>query len=668
MTELAAIRRPLALFAEGVAGLPLELDTVERKGSPMLLVPESIDRFDVPEHNRRAFRLAVLQRIARRKHGVEVFEFEVAADMFADLILEGCESQPVRALVVLRAGSDLDRFLRLVPKPELVRVVFEVLEVARINASVCRSYPGVVADVVRGNRYEAAQRPAAANDTLPYVLMLWSWGFRASPDLPILRLADAVLAPEATVYRSMEVALMICAHIAVGCVDVGVEVDQLGDPAEDSSDDIQGAPLTSDGDGVCNGEDRPIVSSAFDIPEGPGPASLGDLAEEDYAYAFAGSLAGDDQQLANQWRSSQPNESPEATASDSDGLRLSGPHPPRRTQDRAFRYPEWDYHRATYHADWCRLIERRVDGQEQEFMGGVRRDHSILRAQIRRRLSAIRPEQRVRVHGTSDGDELSIDAIIGTVIDRRAGRSPDDQLYIRRDRAERDVAAAFLIDLSRSTDSPVTVVEPEPVLTTEGSADRYDPFGPGYWDIVDFTPAPVGRRVIEVAKEAVAVMCESLQTLGDRHAIYGFSGRGRQQVDFLVAKEFGDRPCARTWSALGAMEPMSYTRMGPSIRHATSKLVSQGARTRILLVISDGYPQDEGYGPDPNDSDYGLHDTAQALREAESVGVTTFCITVDPAGHDYLRRMCREQRYLVIDDMGALTTELEKIYAALTLR
>ena len=162
------------------------------------------------------------------------------------------------------------------------------------------------------------------------------------------------------------------------------------------------------------------------------------------------------------------------------------------------------------------------------------------------------------------------------------------------------------------------------------------------------------------------MLCESLETLGDRHAIYGFSGRGRHEVEFLVAKEFGDRPSARTWSALGAMQPMSYTRMGPAIRHAAAKLAAQAARTRILLVISDGYPQDEDYGPDRNDSNYGIHDTARALREAEAIGITTFCITVDPAGHDYLRLMTPEQRYLVIDDIAALTPELEKIYGALT--
>ena len=37
-------------------------------------------------------------------------------------------------------------------------------------------------------------------------------------------------------------------------------------------------------------------------------------------------------------------------------------------------------------------------------------------------------------------------------------------------------------------------------------------------------------------------------------------------------------------------------------------------------------------------------------------------MTVDRAGHDYLREMCDTRRYMVIDDTAALTRELPKIY------
>ena len=87
----------------------------------------------------------------------------------------------------------------------------------------------------------------------------------------------------------------------------------------------------------------------------------------------------------------------------------------------------------------------------------------------------------------------------------------------------------------------------------------------------------------------------------------------------------------------------------------------------MLIIISDGYPEDHDYGPHRNDDEYGIQDTAQALREAERQGVETFCVTIDPAGHDYLRRMCAPDRYLVIDDVSDLPAELSKVYRALTV-
>ena len=86
------------------------------------------------------------------------------------------------------------------------------------------------------------------------------------------------------------------------------------------------------------------------------------------------------------------------------------------------------------------------------------------------------------------------------------------------------------------------------------------------------------------------------------------------------------------------MKPKRSTRMGPAIRHASMKLDSSGAALKVLMIVSDGFPQDHDYGPDRGDHEYGLRDTARALLEAEGRGVETFCVTVDRSGHDYLRR------------------------------
>jgi nitric oxide reductase activation protein len=174
------------------------------------------------------------------------------------------------------------------------------------------------------------------------------------------------------------------------------------------------------------------------------------------------------------------------------------------------------------------------------------------------------------------------------------------------------------------------------------------------------------RRIIDVEKEALVLMAEALEALGDAYAVYGFSGYGRDQVDFFIAKEFADRYDARVQGRIAAIKPHRSTRMGPAIRHAIRKLEHQEARLKTLLLLSDGYPQDYDYGKDRKSKDYGIQDTMMALHEAQLKGIQTFCITVDPAGHDYLRQMCPDANYLVLEDVTALPNELPKIYRGLT--
>ncbi|MCP3934013.1 MAG: hypothetical protein GY708_01425 [Actinomycetia bacterium] len=347
---------------------------------------------------------------------------------------------------------------------------------------------------------------------------------------------------------------------------------------------------------------------------------------------------------------------------------LGNPQPRARTKSdlrgivadtRTFMYDEWNYLNRAYERSWCRVVERHLEGDHHDFIGDVRRRYAELGSRIRRQFAMLRPDDRMRVYRRDDGDELDFDAVIEAIVDRRSGVMIDDRLNIRRDRTAREVATAFLVDLSASTSSPAEEPEPVPAavwdddddpweqLLTRGRIERNEP--------------PV-RRVIDVAKDSVALMCDALGQLGDQHAVYGFSGEGRHDVEFHISKELDDRTSPATWASLAAMEPISYTRMGPAIRHAAKKLAACEARTKLLIVISDGYPQDSDYGPDRRDRSYGVHDTARAIGEATASGVDTFCVTIDPAGHDYLRLMFPDNRYLVIDEVESLPAELAKLY------
>ena len=113
---------------------------------------------------------------------------------------------------------------------------------------------------------------------------------------------------------------------------------------------------------------------------------------------------------------------------------------------------------------------------------------------------------------------------------------------------------------------------------------------------------------------------------------------------------------------IGSIAPKNGTRMGAALRHVLTKFNASQARSKHLILLSDGFPQDQEYGTDRRTHTYGIQDTAVALRELSAKGVTPFCITVDRAGNDYLREMCAPTQYLIIEHLDDLPKELPKIY------
>jgi hypothetical protein len=367
---------------------------------------------------------------------------------------------------------------------------------------------------------------------------------------------------------------------------------------------------------------------------------------------------------------------PDATTVLTDDPAASGksqavrPSPAARRSSGTFLYDEWDWLSGTYLSAWCRVHEHRLRGDRLDFAQEVRSRHPEVARRIRQRFAQLRPVSPKRVRGVADGDDLDPDALVAAMVDRRTGSTSDERLYTRRDPLERDVAAAFLVDMSASTSLILPDPQTEPARSTKPApaADA----GALLYGLYDDVPAEAAarstRRVIDVSRDALALMAEGLAALGDSHAIFGFSGSGRDNIEFHIAKGF-DEPVRRSnWAALAAMEPRGSTRMGPAIRHAVTRLVRQPAPLRLLILVSDGYPQDTDYGPDRRSEEYGIQDTAQALREAERAGIIPFCVTIDPGGHDYLRRMCRPDRYRVIEDVESLPQALGEVYAALTAR
>ena len=129
-------------------------------------------------------------------------------------------------------------------------------------------------------------------------------------------------------------------------------------------------------------------------------------------------------------------------------------------------------------------------------------------------------------------------------------------------------------------------------------------------------------------RESLVLLSEALQTLGDRYAIYGFSGMTRKRCELYRIKTFEESYDSKVKARIAGIRPQDYTRMGVTIRHLSEKLLNVDAKTRVLITISDGKPDDyDGYR-----GEYGIEDTRQALMEAKHAGIHPFCITIDFAG------------------------------------
>ena len=312
------------------------------------------------------------------------------------------------------------------------------------------------------------------------------------------------------------------------------------------------------------------------------------------------------------------------TGADSRVARDAGPP----LGDATYWYDEWDGTIKDYRSKWCRVVEREGEGGSPDFAEEVLSEHAAFVRILRRYFESIRPPGLRRIGGQADGEELDLDAAVLRHVDQVAGADPTERIYIRREKLERSVAVAFLVDLSGSTSRQVNAQ---------------------------------GRRVIDVEKGGLILLGEALETIGDQFAVYGYSGRGRHHVDVVVLKAFEESGTRQYRGRVGMVTPLHQNRDGAAIRHITRKLLERPAKVRVLMLLSDGKPLDDGYA-----DEYSLEDTKMALREARAKGVEPFCLTVDAQADAYLRRMYGEVRFLVIDRLDTLPERLPRVYQRLT--
>ena len=334
-------------------------------------------------------------------------------------------------------------------------------------------------------------------------------------------------------------------------------------------------------------------------------------------------------------------------------------------EPKTYVYNEWDFRAGDYKPKWCIVREKTVDEGESEFFNETTRNYASLLLDVRRQFELVMPEGFRKLRRQPDGDDFDFDAAIEAMIDKRSGITPSEKVYWFRNKQERDVSVVFLLDMSASTAEAID--EGKPINQDIDAPD--DPVEYMIW-LRSRREGLVKRqykRIIDLEKEGVALLMQALESIGDVYGIYGFSGYGRENVEFYVIKDIDESLTDGVKKRIDKISPLHATRMGPAIRHATTKLARQETKTKLLFLISDGRPQDRGYSREGVEKEYAVHDTHMALVEARRLGIIPFCLTVDKTGHDYLKTMCGDMEYEVLDEISMLPHRLPHLYRKLTI-
>ena len=292
-------------------------------------------------------------------------------------------------------------------------------------------------------------------------------------------------------------------------------------------------------------------------------------------------------------------------------------------------YDEWDADARRYRprAAIVRLSDP-VEGDER-IPAEVLRQHATLVRQIRHRFERLRA-RRVLLDRQRAGDDLDIAACVDAMVDRRVGHAPDDRLYLDARPARRGFAISLLVDVSGSTETRVA--------------------GP--------------LKIIDLERTALFLASEALDALGDLYSINAFTGKGPDHVIVTTVKHFAESSSDSTRRRIASLKPGGFTRLGAAVRHCTRQLARQTAGHRLLLILSDGRPNDY----DQYQGTYGIEDSRQAIMEARASGVFPFCLTVDRDASEYLPRIFGTAGHTILRRPEQLPTALLSAVTALVRR
>jgi hypothetical protein len=710
-----SIQTTASLADKGIGWVDEERASTE--GSTIFL-PELMERYPEKDENFASFKVFATHQAAHIEFGSFDFQFDRPGNIFGD-------SRSRLVAEDSTAVMNMERFFDLFPDRKLASDLYEIAEDTRIDGAVKREYGGIRRPLSRMQSAEVQHRPDVT--TMPMRQAFVENMLRASldgaeavrwpkgrADAPLVSESLGVLQLLTGAGASVEDAAEATLRLYQAAISIAntfdndsdefdwdsVEPSEPGEamPMGDGDQGGQGGQMqmgdVGEGDEEYKSPDEVDFRGDFkpelvellmklkeDAQGGDAgkmspaqltPEQLAELLEKSVEIDLDAMMDGDLDASTGMFMDNLMKEAGSQTkdqnqkgdpTSDSSTGSEEGEQPlvPIVT---VYYYDEWDFRAQDYKPRWCAVKESKLEQGEENFYENALREHAGLVAQTRKQFELMKPEMFRKIKRLPEGEDFDLDAAIEWMIEKRAGVNPSDKIYWRRNKIERDVAVAFLIDMSASTDEEINKRE------KKYDDDDYDDDPRKYlsWWVSkrrqELTSPP--KRIIDLEKESTVLLMTALETIGDQYGIYGFSGYGRDNVEFFVIKDFDESLDQPIKQRLDKVTPIRSTRMGPAIRHATHKLNLTDAKVKILFLLSDGRPQDHGYGRDRTEKEYAIHDTKQALNEAKREGITPFALTVDRAGHDYLKTMCEDMGYEVVADIESLPSRLPTLYRRLT--
>tara|TARA_R110000737_G_scaffold8048_11_gene23572 strand:- start:3904 stop:5745 length:1842 start_codon:yes stop_codon:yes gene_type:complete len=288
------------------------------------------------------------------------------------------------------------------------------------------------------------------------------------------------------------------------------------------------------------------------------------------------------------------------------------------------KLPEWHYKKQLLEADRCILQPMLPkDSSAKKLPLKLQKTAKIIQAQFEQLRSA-----KYWLKSQPQGEEIDLAAWLDFYVESKISPTQEKGLFKSFRGNNRDISTLLLADLSMSTDS--------------------------YLDS--------NNRVIDVVQDSMMLFGEALNSVGDNFAMYGFSSVKRTNVRFTMLKNFNEPYTDHVRGRIQSLRPGFYTRMGAAIRQATKVLSEQKSSQKLLLILTDGKPNDI----DHYEGRFGIEDTHQAIIEAVNLGIKPFCITIDQEAEEYLPYLFGSDGYTVILRPSQLPMRLPQLYHQLT--